>query len=348
VVDVVWQTQPGGQTEFERQYVEAVLLAQVDHRFIFDERRFEHRPPGGVVVLSHDAQSLPRDLRSYLAGCPNVVLLHLSGENLPSVEDAYGDVRAVMRSYYDPRLSHDPLFTMPLGFKSGLMNTADVAPATDRAHAWFFAGQPKSHRQRMIHALSSLTPHKVHLTSGWGSDDSLDLEAMRRYLGDAVFVPCPFGNVNPDSFRIMEALEFGAIPVCVRFMGVDYYRYVFGDHPFLVADDWASAAVAMRALLEDPSALDARQSEVRAWYRTFKDDLARDVRAIVDGRYDDVASKQFVYQRQGQEDALLKHVFELRFGRSLASRVYREAPFLYAPTLWRMRRADQARRTASS
>lgn len=142
----------------------------------------------------------------------------------------------------------------------------------------------------------------------------------------------------------MEALEFGAIPVCLRFMGVDNYRYVFGDHPFLLADDWASAADSMRDLIGDRHAITARQADVRAWYRTFKQDLAQDVRAIIEGRPDDVKSRQFRYQREGQKNTLLKHVFELHFGRSLASRSYRQAPFLYAWTIQRMRRADEAHR----
>lgn len=345
-MDVVWQTRAGEQTEFERQYVEHVLLSRVEHTPIFDEGRLVRRPSGGLVVFSHNATSVPQDLRSYLAGCSDAVLLHLSGERLPPVAGTYDRARAVMRSYYDPRLPGAHVYTLPLGFKSGLMHGQDAKPSSERAYAWFFAGQPKNHRAQMVAALASFAPHKLHLTSGWSAADALGIDSMRAYLGESVFVPCPFGNVNPDSFRIMEALEFGAIPVCLRFMGVDYYRYVFGDHPFLVADDWASAAVSMRGLFADRSALDAKQARVRGWYADFKRDLADDVRAIVDGRTDRVASKQFAYQRDGRKNALLKRVFELHFGRSLASRVYREAPVLYARTIHRLRRADDTNRAA--
>ena len=55
------------------------------------------------------------------------------------------------------------------------------------------------------------------------------------------FAPCPFGYVNPDTFRIMESLESGCIPIVLKFRSLDYYQNIFGDHPFILVNDWTEA-----------------------------------------------------------------------------------------------------------
>lgn len=49
----------------------------------------------------------------------------------------------------------------------------------------------------------------------------------------AKVIPCPRGNISPDSFRMYEALEHGAIPVCEK---PDFFNTLFGDYPFPVID----------------------------------------------------------------------------------------------------------------
>ena len=84
------------------------------------------------------------------------------------------------------------------------------------------------------------------------SYDALEAEKILVYK-ETTFAPCPFGFVNPDSFRIMEVLEFGCIPIVKKFNNVDYYKYVFGDHPFIVVKDWKEApGIMSNLILERP------------------------------------------------------------------------------------------------
>ncbi len=333
----VWQTGAGEATDFELEYLSRIVFADVDHEKVFDAGALSH-PARDLVVFGHNSLKIPSAIEDYLRQHRPEAILHLSGERLPPVGQLYDDARVVLRSYYDPRIARDNLFALPLGFKTGLLNEGASLPVAERSTIWFFAGQVKSHRADMLSCLSHIAPHKTHLTSGWSSADGLGIADMRRYLADTIFIPCPFGNINPDSFRMMEGLEFGAIPVCVRFMGTDYYRYMFGDHPFIVGADWRDAALMMKDLLSDPQRLAARQRDVVAWYARFKARLAQDVAALLDGRAQDVSSEQFRYQREGRSDPLLKRVFELHFGKSLSGRIYRKAPFLFSGTVRRMER----------
>jgi hypothetical protein len=198
-----------------------------------------------------------------------------------------------------------------------------VLPPRERDIVWFFAGQMKGDRLIMVENMRYLTPHKVHTTSGWDSSDSMVLDEMRMMLSRTIFVPCPFGNINPDSFRIMEALEYGAVPVCVKFMGVDYYRYIFGDHPFIVKNSWLDVVNTIKDFLQDPIALHIKQQEICIWYTRFKEKLATDVAAIIRGQFGSLKSKQFQYQRSGRDNPLLRLVFELHFRNGTASRIYR-------------------------
>ena len=70
------------------------------------------------------------------------------------------------------------------------------------------------------------------------------------------FPPCPYGYLNPDSFRIMESLESGCIPIVQKFLFIDYYKLIFGDHPFIVLNKWKSVEKEITNLLSNPKALE--------------------------------------------------------------------------------------------
>jgi hypothetical protein len=188
-----------------------------------------------------------------------------------------------------------------------------IKPDKPRDLIWFFAGEVKNHRAKMIATLRHLTPNYIHLTKGWNSPSGLSIEEMQEYFGRAVFAPCPFGNINPDSFRIMEALESGCIPVTVEFLGRDYFQYVYGDHPFVVGKNWKDAAAMMRNILARPEVVAERQFRVKAWYADFKDRLSEDARSIVEGRFDRLVSEQFRYQVEGRSAEEWKKKFDRHF-----------------------------------
>ncbi|MDB5544505.1 MAG: hypothetical protein JWO64_1654 [Hyphomicrobiales bacterium] len=320
---IIWQTASGQPTDFEQQFLREVVFAQTPHAVHLDCGSFETPADNALVVYSSFNSKPPQALRDYLARSPGHSLVHISDERLQHDPAQYTRARVVLRSYYDPRSTKDHVFTLPLGFQSGFLNTSGDVDLDAKDMVWCFAGQMKSNRKKMLAALAEFTACKVHLTTQWTDPDALSVDAMAAIYRRSLFAPCPFGYRHPDSFRVMECLEYGCIPVVVAFLGDDYFRYVYGDHPFIVSSTWAKAADHVRALLADPPALRERQRALVEWYARYKRDLALDVRDILNGaRRDTLRSKQFQLQKAGMKPRTVRR-YNLYFGHGLIRRLFR-------------------------
>lgn len=120
----------------------------------------------------------------------------------------------------------------------------------DRAYDWFYAGQMTHSRRWQLGVVLERLPRGVFVpTQGFGQ--GLDHETYYRYLREAKVIPCPSGPATPDTYRMCEALEAGAVPVldAVSLNEVEgYWEMVFGnDHPLPVLRSWNG----FPALLED-------------------------------------------------------------------------------------------------
>lgn len=291
---------------FEEEYLGGCLLSLLD----------AGSTDADFIVYSCDTPTLPAAVTSVIDGAARPILLHLSNESLQHDHGYYGKARWVFRSYFDPACSAENVTTVPLGFRSGFHASAQALKMREREEAfvWAFAGQKKSDRKTMAEQFERIAPHFAHYTSGWLSSDMLTVEQMCEVYAKTQFAPCPMGNINPDSFRIMEALENGCIPVMTKFYGYDIAKYTFGDHPFIVGADWADCAKIVGRIQRDPGQYRARAATVESWYRQFKDDLADDIARIVrTGSSAGCKGSQFGYQRAGKADRLLKAAFAWHF-----------------------------------
>lgn len=231
--------------------------------------------------LTADRLAYYRD--GFNAGC-RFALIHLSDENYGDDRAAYDYCDVVWRQYWSPlHRGCDGVRALPLGYKSGLSAARAERRAPQRPLVWSFAGDPhKASRPAMLQALQPLQPHYRHLTQSFFDPAALDTVAYQALLDDSIFVPCPAGFINLDSFRVYEALECGCIPIVERRPGFDYFAALLGaDHPLIVVDDWDQAAACMAGFLADPPALELRRLACLTWWRDHVAGLRRDMAASI-------------------------------------------------------------------
>ena len=87
-------------------------------------------------------------------------------------------------------------------------------PGVDKRFEWMFAGQINHRRRRQ--AMDTMNKSLVRPFYRLETDrflGGLEREAYLEYLAAAKMVPCPSGVASQSSFRAIEALELGAIPI---------------------------------------------------------------------------------------------------------------------------------------
>lgn len=99
---------------------------------------------------------------------------------------------------------------------------------------WFFSGQI-NHKSRgeCFNKLMELENGKLIGTDGFAK--GLEYSDYMQYMCKAKVVPCPAGNVSPDSFRLYESLEAGCIPIAEN---KQFWIMLFGEVPFPTVDNW--------------------------------------------------------------------------------------------------------------
>ena len=83
------------------------------------------------------------------------------------------------------------------------------------------------------------------------------------------------GWVHPDSFRLMECLESGSIPILKNYNNLEYFAKVWGDSPIPVVNSWDEV---VKYYNMDNNQYNELYNNVFNWYSTFKSDLASKIK----------------------------------------------------------------------
>lgn len=165
-----------------------------------------------------------------------------------------------------------------------------VGAPGSRPTQWFFSGQVRDNRRRIEAAriLRKTSHGRLLETDGFG--EGLPYEDYLAEMARAKIVAAPAGFFTPDTFRLFEALEAGAVPVAetrTHFHTEDLGYWPFlcdGDPPFPVLDAWAEFPNVRRDVLAD---WPASANRCWAWWqgrkRAMTTWLREDVGALAGG-----------------------------------------------------------------
>lgn len=177
---------------------------------------------------------------------------------------------------------------IPLGQKMGFghVNPTTLLPPNQRKNVCCFMGSLRANRQEMLDVFTNANiPCLISKDKQWGDPSQLATVEYRRNLLDSTFALAPWGN-NPESMRLYEALEAGAIPISQNYSTIDadkdFIHHGLPGWPCPVVNNWAEAPALVEAYLSNETALLNLQADMVSWWTSFKGTLQQDVKLKID------------------------------------------------------------------
>lgn len=128
-----------------------------------------------------------------------------------------------------------------------------VEPPEKTLNVFLSAQDTHERRHDCFLHLEGLRASRVHRTAGF--TQGMDPAEYMRCMSIAKLAPAPSGAVSPDSFRLYEALEAGAVPIADAVSPIDgltdYWQRLFPDAPFPVIEDYKEMGSVIADALSD-------------------------------------------------------------------------------------------------
>ncbi|MBX9775508.1 MAG: glycosyltransferase family 47 protein [Xanthobacteraceae bacterium] len=290
---------PTLESVLEGYFIKEVLLAEIGRpiRTVVIEASASIPFLNDVLVVSLGANLAGYLQEARAKGFRNIGLLHMADELGDHDRSFYAHADYVLRNYWfkDAIVPPNPqslgVLWIPNGYRTGVgpISTQTMLSTVDRKIMGFFSGvlQGRSRleeRQQMAQAVTSAKlPFLVGGTPGFGQ--GLGPVAYAAYLCMSRFALVPGGN-SPETIRLYDALEAGAIPIMLRsaFVGAPD---ALNNPPFLLLDSWSElpAAYAPFADANSPqviSTIEAKRQDVMAWWQSFKASHQQRLKELID------------------------------------------------------------------
>jgi hypothetical protein len=149
---------------------------------------------------------------------------------------------------------------------------------------YFFSGQiTHERRQLLAKAQETIVEFKDNnqlngkFNETPGFTQGYEPQEYYELMMSAKAVPCPSGPATPDSFRVFEALECGAVPVCdnISPAGVDnYWARLYSESPLPSFDNYDFV---QSELINVRDEYPVKNNDCLAWWMRYKRDLKLDL-----------------------------------------------------------------------
>lgn len=284
IFNLIWQTNSGDETDFEKEYISNIVFNQIDKELHFDNKSYTKILDNSIIVYSNNSNNIDESFLKYISKVKEqtskLYLYHLSNENDHHDASYYTLADLVIRPYYHKHLDqYNNIQYVPLGFKSGFLNIDNLSYNIENKNINLcFIGQPKSDRNELIDTIQQSDSKFLHLTNSWNCSTSLSVKDCKEIYKKTKFSPCPMGFVHADSFRIMESLESGSIPILKNYNNLEYFTKVYGDSPIPIVNSWEEIINYNRI----PSNLYSElYNNILSWYSNFKINLSLNIKSKI-------------------------------------------------------------------
>jgi hypothetical protein len=312
---LLWQGQAYAERDWIREIFAPITGGEVhdgNHKLVLDD----------CLLIDSYVRTHPPGYYEQFRG-RNAWLLHLSDETYEGGYNVYANFRGVFRNYWARAFVSRGVLPLPLGYSDGVAPGMTKPADGPRPYLWSFLGQSnKSSRPDMLRAFAPLTPSFVLCTDG-PERRSYSRAEYQQVLLNSVFIPCPMGNVNLDSFRVYEALECGAIPILEKRLQLDYFRELLGEHPLPAFRNWSEAARFVASLRNNQQAISALRDRCFQWWMAYKRTLGQQIQDHLAHSQTPqmprtLPTAQLVELMRHQSLRTLNRRVQLQFGRLLA------------------------------
>lgn len=247
------------------------------------------------VVLRGDTADLLRAARQN--GLKNLGVLQLGDEGGVNDRSFYAHADYVLRHYWFEDVispaSSPPVLWVPNGYRTGVgpIDPSRTLPVASRQIRGFFAGSfhqqsPDKQRLEMLQVVEQAQlPFLLFGTRTFGV--GLSPSAYAGFLGNSIFALVP-GGTSPETIRLYDALEHGAIPILLHahFLDSKDALGALGPPPLLTLDTWSTLPAVYRDWMQlPPRRLEDRRREILAWWTRFKQHYQDKVRDVIEAAF---------------------------------------------------------------
>jgi len=293
MLDVVWLAPSGMDQIMLRDLLEDKLWSPVRGYSFRHVESFDDALREDIILVLpgayHDVDTINREIRKFRS----VLIMLVSDENnIFPVEDLkHPNMKLWIQT---PRVGRDYGDARFFGVGYGEAKKWKDVQVLPTKSAIFISGQDTHKRRHQI--FDKLDRYKsshrdliceVKRTEGFtqGMPPSYYFTMMK----STMIAPCPSGIVSPDSFRVYEALECGAIPIAddlsPQYDSKGYWAQLFPDTPMPILGDGNLKGIIDTELKNYSS----RRNVIFAWWqqqkRQYAYDLKEDLSSLLHGGF---------------------------------------------------------------
>jgi GR25 family glycosyltransferase involved in LPS biosynthesis len=201
-------------------------------------------------------------------------VIHLSDEDCLDGIALYQNrmCQKVIRNYVRPGLD-SKVSVIPLGFATSKGDTGK--PYKQRTLEWSFHGSKGLSREGLLAPLKVFQPHECRFIPQFMDKSATPFQDYQALLAETKIVPVP-GGMNPETFRLYEALEHGCIPLYVRCEGDTLFWNWLRTHlSLLEVKTWAQGAKVLELFRSNPEKAEQYRMGLLKQWSEWKQDCAK-------------------------------------------------------------------------